>query len=151
MPEECLDRAQVSYIDVVCFNLVVCGGGFVTLSLGSCCWASAAFCGWITACLSCLPTPLDLRADRAAVSLPCLPCSFSPPSVPYNQPLPDWCGWLSSWDDMQRCDTRERSDALLFLIFLQFLYLCFLGWWRHCFPVLQRNPLGLTYTECMCS
>lgn len=61
-----------------------------------------------------------------------------------------WLAEFMGWNAEIYVIHESRADALLLLIFLQFLHLWFLGWWRHCFPVLQRNLLGWTDTGCIC-
>lgn len=150
MPEEWLDHAQASNVDVLCFNHVTCGGGKVSTSLGSCCWALTVVFSWVGGLqLAWLhfPTPPDLRTNSDSFSpwfpLYCL-------SFICDAQLVRWLTWLSGfmgWNTGAQVIQKIRSDVLPFLSCLQFVHLWFWGWWRHYCPVLQRKLLGSTYTE----
>lgn len=98
-----------SYIDVLCFNPVVCGRGDLTISLGSSCSASAAFWIWITACSVLYHS--SRPQGRELLSLSCLVVSLF--HLYHLVNLPDWCGWLSSWDGMQRYVWYTRAGLML--------------------------------------
>jgi len=116
IPEESQDDDQASYIDVLCFNIVACGGGEVTTSLGSCCWAFIAVCGWVAAlqiAWLCFPTSPDLMADRATVCLPYFPHAIAPSSMMLTQLL--CLTNLVVWVHGMKCRRHEwqkKSDLI---------------------------------------
>lgn len=95
-----------SYIDVLCFNPVVCGRGDLTISLGSSCSASAAFWIWITACSVLYHS--SRPQGRELLSLSCLVVSLFHLYHLVNC-LTDVAGWVHGMKCRDMCDTREQG------------------------------------------